>query len=275
MDLFRLKNYKDIICLTAKERKRQYGQRFSLAKVATACGVQKTYLSKILNSDAHLNADQLAAACEFLNCSEDEIEYALLLRERETALHRFRLKNIDSRIDVLQAKVRRTSSVLTDSLPIADPSVSWIYYTDVHMQLTHLFLTIPAFQDDLSKIEKSLGVSRDRMKEVLIQLERCGLVKFDGKHYRSIEFNFHLDPGSSVYRPYRFIQRIKSLEKIDRMQDDPFCYAMTAVFAADKKCYEAVKAQIMTLVKHAQKSAIAAKSENVFQLNLDFFRWDD
>ncbi len=39
----------------------------SYQRLATACGVQKSYLSKVFGENAHLNEDQLYCALEFLN----------------------------------------------------------------------------------------------------------------------------------------------------------------------------------------------------------------
>jgi hypothetical protein len=142
------------------------------------------------------------------------------------------------------------------------------------MQLVHLFLTIPTFQKDLGLIEKALGLSRERLIDVILQLERLGLASFDGKTHNALDFNFHLEPSSPVFGPYRTLQRLKSLDKIDKIQGEDFCYALTAAFAADQSTFESTKLQILQLVKNTQKSVVASPSESVFQLNIDFFRWD-
>lgn len=274
MSVFSCSKYKDIIRLKSDERKRQFGQRFSLAKVADACGVQKSYLSKVLNSDTHLNPDQLAAVCEFLRCSDSETEYAFLLREYETATHPKRRKILSGKIKGALAQVTKTGAWLEGSSKISDPHLGWIFYTDPTMQLVHLFLTIPAYQADLKKIAEALSISVARVMEIILDLESRGLVKLAGEHYAAQEFNLHLEADSPIYRPYRLLQRVKGLEKIERAKADS-SFVMTATFAASAETFGAIKMQILELIRKTQATVIAANAEHVYQMNIDLFRWDD
>ncbi len=111
--------------------------------------------------------------------------------------------------------------------------------------------------------------------DLILQLERHGLVSFDGKTYTAIDFIFHLEPSSPIYRTHRTLQRIKSLEKIEKIQVTDSCYAFSAAFASDQSTFDAIKLQILQLIKNAQKSVIASNPQSVFQLNIDFFRWNE
>ncbi|MCX6111107.1 MAG: helix-turn-helix transcriptional regulator [Proteobacteria bacterium] len=274
MDLFSLKNYKEILVLKTKDRRQQLGSRFSLTRVAAACGIQKTYLSKVLNSDAHLNPDQLTAACAFLNCSDDEAEYCLLLRDQATAQNPHRQRRLTNKLEALLGKVRNTEAWLDDAQKVQEQEKVWTYYTDIYLQLLHLFLTIPSYQRDRNRLMTALGVNDERLTELLLQLETLGLVHFKDQRHQAVDFNFHLSPENPAYRPYRSLQRLKSLQRLDQLSGQAVSYAMSASFAADKATYEQIRTLILGLIKRSQKLVLAAESTNVFQLDIDFFQWD-
>lgn len=58
--------------------------KFLLQKVADACGIQKTYLSRVLRTDgAHLSEQQLPLAAKFVGLGKKERRFLQLLRQRD------------------------------------------------------------------------------------------------------------------------------------------------------------------------------------------------
>jgi hypothetical protein len=110
MNLHEFDDYKTALKEFMAERRKQFGSRFTFERMAEACGIQKTYLSKVLNKGGHLNPDQLFSACEYLKLSPNECDFLLLLRETQLALN-------PKRSALLKAKVEkaRKSNLKTDS----------------------------------------------------------------------------------------------------------------------------------------------------------------
>jgi transcriptional regulator with XRE-family HTH domain len=152
MNFYEFEDYKHAIKELMAERRKQFGSRFTFERMAEACGVQKTYLSKILNSSGQLNPDQLFSACEYLKLNSSETDFLLLLRESQLALH-------PKRMDLLKAKIEKTrganlkteSAIRVEQEDVLEQN-KWEYYTDVDLQLVHLFLTIPAFAEEPERI---------------------------------------------------------------------------------------------------------------------------
>ena len=67
MNVFSSTCYKSAIKIRLEYCKSTLGADYSFQKMAMDCGIQKTYLSKVINNDnAHFNADQLFKICLFL-----------------------------------------------------------------------------------------------------------------------------------------------------------------------------------------------------------------
>ena len=75
------------------------GSKLTFQKMAEFCGVQKTYLSKVINHDAHLSTDQLYLALMYLGLEEDAREYSFLLYELERT-------QVNERRELFRKKIR-------------------------------------------------------------------------------------------------------------------------------------------------------------------------
>ena len=75
MNLFQLADYRDAIRQRLLELKAQ-NPSSSFQNLAKRCGVQKTYLSRVLSGGkAELSSDQLFLALDYLGFPEPEREY--------------------------------------------------------------------------------------------------------------------------------------------------------------------------------------------------------
>ncbi|NDC39730.1 MAG: hypothetical protein EBZ48_17105, partial [Proteobacteria bacterium] len=85
MNVFHEKSYRSAIEKLVVSRKHLDSRmRFSL--LADHMRVQKSYLSKVLGGKAHLNADQLHLACQYLGLNEEESRYLQMTLEHERSV---------------------------------------------------------------------------------------------------------------------------------------------------------------------------------------------
>ena len=98
---FEFKDYKKLLREALLARK-AISPRYTFQKMAEACGVQKTYLSRALgDSKVHLGADALHAAGQFLEFSPDQLEFLILLAEEERSLHPPRKRELRQRLEAI------------------------------------------------------------------------------------------------------------------------------------------------------------------------------
>lgn len=274
MDVFSYEDYKAALREIMKERQRQFGSRFTFERMANTCGIQKTYLSRVLNSTAHLSADQLFTACEFLKLNAEEIGFLILLREHANAHNPKRLSILQKEILDIRKKNLRTEAVFTGKKIDAQRQTQWEYYTDTDIQLIHIFLTISSYAKQPNLIGQKLGLGVDRIQEILVKLKSWNLIDFKDDVYSVREFSQHLPEDSPIFIPYGILGRMKSLEKMRaRDSENKQDYFFSVTFSASEETRIKFKKKILDLIKSFQSEVADSPSQDVFQFNIDLFKW--
>lgn len=242
--------------------------------MAKACGIQKTYLSRALNSDrTHLSQDQLYQACLYLGLPKEERRFAALLLDHERASVGRRREDLAAEIELVRAKKRRTESYLKDMATASGPSGSAAYFLDPEAILVHVFLTTETYAGNVEAIQMRLNLSDARLREILATLQQRGLVGID-EHgaYHVLVDRLHLSSDAEIYPAYRVMQRLKTLERL-RQLDGDHAYSFSAVFTADDATRRKIKQMLLALLAEVEPVASNAPAKDVFQLNLDLFDW--
>jgi hypothetical protein len=181
---------------------------------------------------------------------------------------------LNAEIERLREESLRTSTHLEGAQVSDMTGQAWEYHTDPMLQLVHLFLAIPSYQAVPASIATALAIDGPTLDGLIRRLVGMGLVSPRAQGFATAPFNLHLETDSPIFGPYRILQRVLTLGRLQRTRvTDPDDYVFTAAFAADVETRRAIRALLVQLVKRAQKVAIAAPEERVFQLNLDLFEW--
>ncbi len=273
MDIYDLNDYKAILRALVQQRRSQFGSRYTFDKVAQACGVQKTYFSKVLNGLGNLNPDQLYSACEFLKIPSDEIDYILLVREWQLADHKTRKQKISLKLSEIRRKQLKTESSLkldTETLQ----TNQWEYYTDLDMLLVHLFMTIPVYSAQSELICQKLRIPKTRLDSILLKLQNLKMIEHKNQSYMAKEPNLHLSQDSPVFGTFGTMSRLKALEKISQSSHEKNDnYVFSTFFSSAATFQIKFKKKLLQLLKEAQKETLHANAQEVFQLNIDFIKW--
>lgn len=271
MIIFDFDDYKLALRDLLERKREQHGSRFTFEKMAIACGIQKTYLSRVLNGKGHLNPDQLFAACEFLSLREVEIDFLQLLRERQDSVHPRRLNLLKKKIEALKAaRLKSENTLKTKNTFKLEQAID--YYTNFNLHLTHLLLTIPRFSASPQDICGTLNISVSELNENLEKLERWGLVKRKGAKVVAEEVSQHLPADSPVFGTFATLQRIKAMEKMNQSKREED-YFFSVLFSAEAGYQVVLRKKLLALLEEARGSIEKGKQEEVFQLNIDLFRW--
>lgn len=274
MQIFENREYKQCLRVIMAERQQQFGSRFTFEKMALACGIQKTYLSKVLNTAAHLNPDQLYAACENLKLSSLETEFLLLLRESELAVNSKRSALLKAKVEKVRNDNLKIASVIQVAKDGSIDKYKWEYYTDIDLQLVHMFMTIPSFAADPKQICQKIGINSARLQTILLALQSWQIVKFENGSYIVSDPKLHLAEDSPVFLAFGILNRIKTIEKIRQSKTDKGDdYFFSVIFSASKGIRAKFKKKLLDVLKELQGEVIASKSEEIYQLNIDFFKW--
>jgi len=272
VDIYNYSDYKTFLREALREKKQQVSASFTYDRMAKACGIQKTYLSRVLNSDdSHLSEDQLYLAASYLGISREEHHYLDLLRAYQKSQSAKYRASLEKEIELLrQANDRTDSHLKAEKIPVLGDYSP--YYLDPNVMLVHIFLAVERFRKNLKLLARQLDLSEEYFSEILTKLEQMKLITLSDAGYVLLKDSTHLPIDSPLYGPYRFMQRIKSLEKIQRLPKGR-TYNFTAVFSADEQVRKKIQTKFLEMLEYIEKIATNAPDQEVYQINFDLFDW--
>ncbi|MGE0173361.1 MAG: DUF4423 domain-containing protein [Oligoflexales bacterium] len=274
MNIFDEENYKQILKKSILSKKETLGKPFTFQKLADACRVQKTYLSKILNHDGDLDRDQLYLACKFLGFTDSELTFTTYLYEYDRTQIADRRRDLRAKLDAFKQQMKKTESHIQHRAGASHTDKELVqYYLDPYYKLVHMFLSVKRFKQDIGGIAKTLKISKDKVTAILRNLEQMGLIEFREKNYEIKKDFLHLSADSPIMTTYRKAIRLKAMERMDQEPESAQPYTFSVVFSATKETQGQIQHLFFEFLNAMQPLVEKAEAEDVFQLNFDLLSW--
>lgn len=246
---------------------------WTLTAIAEATEVQKTYLSRVIHGDAHLNEDQLYMALNYLEVPEPESHFIALLHRRDRSHISERRKKLEHEIGEFRRKMIDTKDHLKSETSPAAKAEMTLYYLDPTLQLIHLFLTIPRYAENPQQLTIKLGISSEFLSKSLESLRSLGIIMIKDRKLTVLKDSLHLPGESAIIRPYQILSRLKGLEKLQTSKGkEQFAYSL--YFSADDDARAEILTKFMTFLRQTEAIIRPAKCDKVFQLNFDLYDWE-
>jgi len=270
--VFEFDDYKSLLRYLLDERKRNI-KGFALHKLARACRIQKTYLSRVLNSTADLSEDQMYLASRELEMAKDEIEYLSLLHQRDRS-------GVKSRVDLLSKEIKqlRKNNKKSEKHIKVQPLKSnlientSIYYLDMNFQLVHILLTIERFVNNPSLITKILSIKKEKLQFYLDTLIELSLIEYHDGEYTVIKDSLHLSKDSPIFHTYRRLTRDHSLNKLEHLDGDDQ-YSFSVSFSTSPEVKNKIHQEFLEFLKKTKSWVDEGVESEVYQMNFDLFKW--
>lgn len=275
MNIYGFDQYKPLLKAVALEKRELLGSQFTLQNLARACGVQKTYLSKMFSDPkTHLSEDQLYRALRFLGFKAEEMEYIELLFRRERAQVPERAALLQKKVEALRATGQKSESSLSQRVKDGGDEKLTKLFLDPYFQLVTVFLTLERYREKVERIQRCLQISRAKLNSILLELEQMGIIAIENGRYKVIRRSFHLPADSPLQSAYRTALRIAAL---DRLQSQTGDYSFSVVFSASPAARAKIQARFLEFLKEAEglSRSMDAKEARVFQINFDLLGWDE
>lgn len=271
--IFEEKSYKDALRSSLLLRKQNFGKTFNFQNMANACRVQKTYLSRVFNGDAHLNDDQLYLACEYLGFNEDETNYVSLLHQFERSVVVKKKDRLKKQILRIRANKLATENHLRAKPTQAESELMARYYLDPNLQLVHMFLGIARYRKQPDLIRDQLKISEEDFQSTLSTLQQMDLVSLENGSYQVKNEHLHLSQQSPIFSAYRKLLRLKAMERIDQLTSSD-SYTFSVFFTASEDTKTMLQKKMLALLEQAEQEVREiSEPEHVYQMNFDLLRW--
>lgn len=273
VNVFRFLDYRDILKNLVASRKKE-DKKFSFSSLAEILGVQKTYLSKVMNNNGSLNSDQIYSLVEFFSLSKGEHDYILLLLECERTGLAKRRQKLEKRIAAIQAEQRNTKKILKAKFSAGESQDPFAeYYLDPFMTVVHICLTLPEYNGSAERIAQKFNFSDSYSKKIFSSLERLGIIeKTKSNHYKVLDDHLQLSSDSPLCTPYHILFRALSANYLVKVpSDERFAFSVT--FSADDKAKKQIHEAFLKFLREIEPVIKSAPAKEVLQINFDLFPW--
>ncbi len=268
-------DYRKLIKDLCDDFKNNSAQSFKYADLAEFIGVQATYLSRVFNSEAHLNSDQLDRLCEFFILSAEESEYIFLLVEWEKSSYHSRKTKLKQKIENLKSNFKDTGSFLKAEKvkPIIQENMSQ-YFLEPYAPVVHSFFAIEKFALNPNLIGVEIGLSPQKLKSILTLLEKLGLIVFDEEinRYKMTSDHLHLEKKSDINEAYQKLTRLMSADFCSRLigqEKHQYCVN----FGTDPETYTLIYQEFNKFISKVEKLVRTSTASKIYQLDFQLFPW--
>lgn len=239
-------------------------------KIALFLGSPTSHISQVLSGKTHFTLEQTEELNGFLQHTEDEAHYFLLLVQAGRA----GTVNLKKRIEKERQNILKKRSFLKERLGVAS-SVSeqdqiqfyssWIYAA------VHILTTVPQYQTK-EAMSSYLNLSLKQIGDVLAFLEKTNLVQKNGKGgYVTGLSRIHLGSDSNLISKFHTNWRIKTIQSFERQDVQEQLHYSSVVSLAERDI-DRIKNILIKAIAEAKVVIKDSPPEMLHSFNLDFFR---
>jgi hypothetical protein len=246
----------------------------TLKWLAERVPVQYTYLSMVLNKEkAHLNEDQLYRVAELLEYLPEETDFLLLLRSEKSANETKHQQYLKKKIE--QIRMQRSVSAEYKTSNSAQLDIEMKYMLNPLAQLTHVALFINEYQQDPRRLCGHLGISLDKLRELLEILEMNQYIELGEDHFEIKKVHNQRAHFGREHPLMRVAQMLNRSSLQSRMQNttEEKKEGFFVTFSMDDEGFTEVKKLFSDFLKNVQEVKRKTKNKHLYQMNFDFLKW--
>ena len=263
--VFNYETYKDFL----KDRLQTTGESRGIrSRLARHLNCQTSFISQALRETGNFSLEHLISIGEFLNLSEDERHFFMLLAQKDKAgsqeLRRYYEKQI-SEIREKRSQVKERIKV-EKGLSEKDHQT---YYSQWYYSAVHIAVAIEGLQTKEAIIAR-LGLGPKVVSEVFVFLTEKGLVEEDQGFYKIGKARIHLDKNSPMIYKHHTNWRLQAIRALERQSPDDLHYSSILAISRD----DALKIRdiLLQALENIEPVVAPSKEEDLFSLCMDLFK---
>ena len=238
-------------------------------RVAAAIGVSTTMISQVFRGEKELSLELACDLCEYLNMSEEETDYFLLLVEHHRAGSAKLEKRMRRQIKDRQEKARKLENRLKKEFEMSEETRA-VFYSSWIYSGTRILAACEGF-DDADSIAQKLNLPRNQVQKILDFLIGHGLlVQKKGELQLGPTKTFM---GSSNLLTVKHHQnwRLQGFNRMVHSEDKNLFY--TGPMSLSQKTADNLRQELSNLLDHVYKVVPPSESETTRCLNIDWFEF--
>lgn len=267
MTIFDFDNYRTfLIQLIKKLPKRGHGQ---LVKFAKAMNVHPSIVTLVLKGKLHLTLEQATELADYLGLSSVESDYFINLVSLERAgtekLRVYYLKTLNE----LKSQRDNLKKILPDNYKMNEETKA-VFYSQWYYSAIRLLVSLKKF-NSTKELAERCGLPLKKTQLVLDFLIKNGLCIEKNGTYEIGPLNTQIGNDSLLVTRHHSNWRQRAINTLDRSSDKEELF-FTSTAALSKEDLQKVKNILLKAVENSFEIITPSPSEEVFCLNIDWFR---
>jgi uncharacterized protein (TIGR02147 family) len=263
--VYNFSDYKDYLNSALATSGPSRGQRSRLADVL---GCQTAFISKVLNGPAHFSLEHAAQISIFLQQSDEERSYFLLLVQHGRAGSRLLQEHFAAELKKLREK-RKLISNRIDQPRTLGHAEQVLYYSSWHYVAIHVLVSIHRYATR-NAVADYLKLPLSRTAECLDSLVQWGVLSEENGRYRVRDVRIHLGKDSAMLGKHHSNWRIQAINSLDRKSDEDLHYS--SVISLSENDARKIRELLLATIEKSDAIMRPSPEEGAFCLLMDFFR---
>lgn len=236
--------------------------------LAEFINIHPTSLSQVLNKTRSFTDEQVFLLGEYLELSELENQYVLLLHQIDGTTNKNYKTRLLKRRDNLKKKSLNLSTRIEKDKVLNDEEKA-TFYSSWYYTCIWVYISIEGgkSRDD---IQQRFQIDKRKINDVLEFLIKADLCYQEAGVFHHKVNRTHLEKSSPFLKQHHANWRIKSIEKKDRAEDIDLSF--TAPLSLSKKDFHALREEMVGLITKVSDTVKDTEPEDIFCFNLDFFK---
>lgn len=263
--IFEFKGYKTF--LIHYENSRKHVERGFRSKLAEHIGCQSGYVSHVLNGNSHFSLEQAWRIADFLNLTEKERKFLLLLVEYERAGSKELSDHFETELTLAREAHLNIKERVGSSRSLTE-SEQMTYYSSWYYVAVHVLSSLPSY-GDLKTIAQALSIPENVVSEVLVFLIQTGIVIESRGKLKPGLTQIHLKRDSSFIRQHHTNCRMAAIQSIAMGKKTDIHYSTLSTLS--KVDAEILRSEMVALIEKYVAAVQPSREEVMYGFNLDFF----
>ena len=241
------------------------GQR---KKLAAAIPVHTTFISQVLGGKTDFSLEQAEAINTFLQHTDDEGEFLILLILKDRASNpklkkRFQTKIQQMRDMRLNIKTRLET---TDSIAAVDREK---FYSSTIYGIIHVLVSIPKFRS-IDALVNATKMPRSRVQEIVDFMIRIGVLKHENGNISSGTNHIHLANDSELILKHHTNWRLHTISNLQFLDREDLHYS--ACLSLSPEDAFKIKESLLANLKKNAETVSKSKEEVPYVMCFDFYK---
>jgi uncharacterized protein (TIGR02147 family) len=238
-------------------------------RVAMALGISTTMVSQVFKGEKELSLELACDLCEYLNTTEEETDYFLLLVEHRRAGSAKLQKRLHKQIKDRQEKARKLENRLKKEFEMSEETRA-VFYSSWIYSGARILASCEGF-DDAASIGQKLNLPRNQVQKVLDFLLYHGLLVQKKGELQLGPTKTYMGSSNLLTVKHHQNWRLQGFNRMVHSEDKNLFF--TGPMSLSSEVADQLRQDLSNLLDQVYKVVPPSASETTRCLNIDWFEF--